>query len=131
MAGINRPLSFDAGIERVVSTSDWQALGLPDAARSLTAEAPVDQRLAEVLYPPSIEQALVDSCRPDVDDPNILTPGGYQSALEDTRSRLREAIKRATTQEDKNKLQSAVDLLQEDAALRDLLNTYRHLLHRA
>jgi hypothetical protein len=37
MAGINRPLSFDAGIERVVSTSDWQPLGLPDAARSLTA----------------------------------------------------------------------------------------------
>jgi hypothetical protein len=131
MPEIHRNLSFDAGIERVVSTSDWQPLGLPDAARSLTAEAPVDQRLAEVLYPPSIEQGLVDSCRPDVQNPDILTPAGYQAALEDTRNRLRDALKRATSQEDKQKLQAAVDLLQEDASLRDLLNTYRHLLHRA
>lgn len=131
MPEINRNLSFDAGIERVLSTNDWQPMGLPDAARGLTAEAPVDQRLAEVLYPPSVEQGLVDSCRPDVQNPNVLTPGGYQSALEDTRARLQEALKRATSPEDKSKLQSAIALLQEDAGLRDLLNTYRHLLHRA
>jgi hypothetical protein len=131
MPEINRNLSFDAGIERVLSTNDWQPMGLPDAARGLTAEAPVDQRLAEVLYPPSVEQGLVDSCRPDVQNPDVLTPGGYQRALEDTRAKLQEALKRATSPEDMSKLQSAIALLQEDAGLRDLLNTYRHLLHRA
>lgn len=131
MPEINRNLSFDAGIERVLSTNDWQPMGLPDAARGLTAEAPVDQRLAEVLYPPSVEQGLLDSCRPDVHNPDVLTPGGYQTALENTRSRLQDALKRATTAEDKAKLQGALALLQEDAGLRDLLNTYRHLLHRA
>lgn len=131
MPEVNRHLSFDAGIERVMNPADWQPMGLPETHSPLPGEAPVDQRLNEVLYPPSVEQTLIDSCRPDVQNLDVLTPGGYQSALDDARSLLKEALTRNGSTEEKEKLEGALALLQEEAELHDLLNTYRHLLHRA
>jgi hypothetical protein len=131
MSEVRRPLNFDAGIERVMSPQDWQPLGLPENVRGLTSEAPVDQRLAEVLYPPSAEQALLASCRPEVHQADVLTPTGYQSALDAARGALAEALARTGGGPDRDKLEAAAKLLEEETALRDLLHTYRHLLQRA
>lgn len=114
-----------------MSPAEWQPLGLPETTRAMPGEAPVDHRLAEVLYPPSVEQMLVDSCRPEVRNLEVLTPGGYQAALEDARSLLQDALGRAVDGGEKEKLQSALAILHEEAGLHNLLSTYRHLLHRA
>lgn len=131
MNEITRSLSFDSGIERVIAHDELRPAGLPASQRALPGEAVVAQRLNEVLYPPSIEQALAEALRPDVQDREVLTPGGYRQALDDSAAQLRAAAGAAADPADRAALEAGLAILREDAGLRDLLATYRNLLHRA
>ena len=131
MARITRNLSLDAGIEQILTRSDPFPSALPDTGRMMPGIDRVGQRLDEVLFPPSVEEELLESFRPEVDQREILTPNGYRAALEESQAELREAVARAKGTPAGDSLQRAVALLDEERELRDLLSTYRHLLHKA
>ena len=84
-----------------------------------------------MLFPPSLEESLAEAFRPDVANRDVLTPGGYQGAVDGAVGDLRAAAAKATDPAEKAKLESALAVLKDDASLRDLLNTFRHLLHKA
>jgi hypothetical protein len=129
MPEIQRALSFDVGIERLTYT-ETQAPTLP-GQKALPADAPVVQQLTELLYPRSFEQTLLDELRPDVEHRGLLTPGEYHDMADVALAELRAALEQATAADAREALQSAIALLEEDKSLRQLFNTYRHLLHRA
>ena len=130
MPEISRHLSFDAGIERILSRSDPIAPSLPESNQVLPGETHYEEHLTDLLLPPSVEQALAESFRPDVEHREILTPVGYETALDETETTMRTSIDRSISRSDQEKLESAVQLLEEEKNLRELLRTYRHLLHQ-
>ena len=130
MPEISRKISLDAGIEQILTQQGPAAPKLPDA-ELLPGSVGYQQQLSSVLFPPSVEQALVDSFRPEVHNRAMLTPVGFSDALKATMSDLREAANQEISATDKHKLQDAMNLLEEDRGLRDLLGTYRQILHRA
>lgn len=128
MPEIQRALSFDVGIERLTYTEAQAPAARGE--RTLPADAPVVQQLAELLYPRSFEQTLLGELRPDVEHRGLLTPSEYHDMADVALAELRTVLEQATAQEARESLEAAIALLEEDKSLRQLFNTYRHLLHR-
>ena len=131
MPEIRPNISFDAGIEQIVSFSEPQASNQQDTGQIVPAESHYKQQLNEVLFPPSVEQSLVESFRPEVANRQLLTSTGYHGAHETCMDELCQAIEKYGDRPEGAKLQKMADLLDAGADLYNLLNTYRHLLHQA
>ena len=61
MPEISRNLSFDAGIERILTRTDPNPPSLPDAGQIIPGDSHYEHRLDDVLFPPSVEQTLLTS----------------------------------------------------------------------
>lgn len=131
MARINSPIRFDAGIEEILIQSDSRPSTLPEGIRPVPGEGQITRLLDEVLSPPSVEQALVESLRPEIANREMLSPSGYQAAREFCVADLQRSLSMATTQEERGAIERAIQLLSDDNSLRDLLDRYRSVLHRA
>ena len=95
-------------------------------------DAGYEQRLGELLFPRSLGQEVLDALRPLLDNRALLTPSGYEQMVYDAREELEAAARDARwSEEEKEALRGAAALLGEEQSLRELLSTYRHLLHRA
>ena len=131
MPEINRSISFDAGIEQIVDHSDPNPAQLPETGQYVPGEGFYQQQLNEVLFPPSVEQSLVESFRPALSQRQLLTPNGYHAAHSECQQELQQQIEKLGERPDAGKLQAVADLLTDGEQLTNLLNTYRHLLHQA
>ena len=131
MAEIPRNLVFDQGIERVLPRVETTAPRLPEAAEVDPGVGRAERQLDDVLFPPSLEQSLVEALRPEISQREILTPVGYEAALAETAQQLEQAARENADTTQRERLQQASDLLQDEMELRELLRTYRHLLHQA
>lgn len=131
MSQINRLIAFDAGIEQILTQNDPLPVSLPDASRAAPADGPVSRQLDEVLTPPSVEQALIASLRPDITQRDILSPVGYEAARQGAAAALNAAGRSTTDPAQREVIGRALDLLDNDRGLQDLLSTYRNILHRA
>ena len=128
MAEIQLRPTFDAGIERILTHSDSRNVALPDAGNIASRTGRVEQELENVLFPPSLEQTLADSFRPEIRSLDLLTPVGYEAALSECIEFVEGCVKSDQSEDSLKPLQ---DLLGEEQELRLLLRTYRHLLHQA
>lgn len=131
MPEINRNLSFDAGIEQIIAFVDQAPTQLPEGGQFVPGEGVCHQYLDEVLFPPSVEQSLVESFRPRVTERQLLTAPGYHHAHQGCMSDLQDLLKEFAGRPEEEKLQAMVQLLQDVEGLRHLFNTYRNLLHQA
>jgi hypothetical protein len=131
MPRINSPIRFDAGIEQILIQSDPRPSTLPDGSRPVPGEGQITRLLDEVLSPPSVEQALVESLRPEIGNREMLSPSGYQAARDFCVADLQRSLSSATTQEERGAIERAIHLLSDDNSLRELLDRYRSVLHRA
>jgi hypothetical protein len=131
MTQINRSLNFDTGIEQIVVQHGAQPANLPAESRILPGDAQITHQLDEVLSPPSIEQSLVESLRPEISHREMLSPPGYEAARDAAGPALEAALSQIPDSNDRKVVERALQLLKDDRSLRDLLNTYRNLLHRA
>lgn len=129
MPQVTRSLSFDAGIEQIL-IREGTPMALPDSGQVIPGMTQVEQRLDGVLFPPSLEQTLLESFRPEIDHDDMLTPVGYQVALDASREELRQAAENAALPAEKEALRHASEVLDDQKKLGDLLLTYRHLLHK-
>ena len=131
MPEINRSISFDAGIEQVLNYVEAHPAQLPEADFYDRGEGIYRQQLDEVLFPPSVEQSLVESFRPSVSHRRLLTPTGYHAAHAECKQELSAALEKLGDRPDGAKLKAMADLLADGEQLTNLLYTYRHLLHKA
>ena len=66
---------------------------------------------------------------PNLSNRDLLAPTTYSEMVDVSRDELKSAAKEGNVK--KEDLDKALAVLAEDQALRELLSTYRHLLHRA
>jgi hypothetical protein len=133
MAGINgasNGIQFNRGIDFVSRRAEEDDGVLPDSAPVVPGDAPISRRLDEVLYQPSVDESILDQLRPVVSDRNILAPGRYGRLSEETEVQLREHIEQTPTDPDNPKFERLARLLEDERGLRDLLDQYRHVLHK-
>ncbi|MBI1247966.1 hypothetical protein GC197_09020 [bacterium] len=131
MPEINRKLTFDAGIEQITAYIDQTPSQLPEGGQFVPGEAAGKQYLDEVLFPPSVEQTLIESFRPKVTERQLLTAPGYHHAHDQCMEDLGESLKEFAGRPGEEKLQAMAQVLQDVEGLRNLFNTYRNLLHQA
>jgi hypothetical protein len=130
MVQVNR-LNFDTGIEQIVIQNDPRPASLPETGRTLPGDGQIVHLLDKVLNPTSVEQSLLESFRPTITEGDLLSPAGYEAARAAAIPLLKKALSETPDSNDRKSIEEALELLAEDQSLRDLLNTYRNLLHRA
>jgi Type III secretion system YscX (type_III_YscX) len=123
---VSQTIRFDAGIEQITQRGDAAPEALPDRAGALIpGAARYSQQITELLFPPSIEQSLLESFRPELENRAILNPVEYQAALQTCRDELERLVNDRAGGPAAEKLQRAVDELQSDFELFRLLTTKR------
>ena len=131
MAEINNALRFDTGLAGILQQTGPEEAQLPNNSKALPGETSYEHRLNDVLYPPSMEQSLLESLRPDVNERDVLSPHKYETLVDLTQQGLSEAGLSLDSAEAQDQIRDTAQLLEEEKDLRGLLNTYRHFLHRA
>ena len=131
MPEINKTISFNVGIEQIVAFTDPNPAALPDAGQYVPGEGSYKQQLSDVLFPPSVEQALIESFGRPIENRELLTPPGYHAAQQQTAVEVEQAAQKQADRPEGGKLQALSELLKQGDDLNNLLNTYRHLLHQA
>lgn len=126
---IRTHFQFDTGIERIIDGGE--SAQLPQSRELLPVDEGYQQQLPDLLYPRTWDQELQQSLKPPLQHSDLLAPSRFQAVLDDTKSTLDEAVKASGSESARRTLQAAASLLEEQQALRDLLTTYRHLLHKA
>lgn len=130
MPEIRRTLNFDAGIEQILSHTSQATPSLPSSSNVAAGAGRYEKQLDEVLFPPSLEQSIADSFRPEINHMDLLTPVGYESALCECEELASEQLEASANPQQAGCLGKLKDLLGEEQELRTLLRTYRHLLHK-
>lgn len=125
-----RGSSSDTEIGRAAKRESLERVRLPSAFSIRPDTAHHELHFLESFTSPSLEQRLVKSLCPAIGNPELLTPGCYQSMLERAQGELKETA-RGLPLENQKSLQITSDLMDKQKELQDLLNTYRHVLHQA
>jgi hypothetical protein len=121
-------ISFDLGIDSTVHTDGAWALpasgALPPVGQAALAHL-------SVLFPASpIDEALFMAIRPQVDDPAVLTPNGFDSALRAALFHCEQACATFTQHDDAafKHFHAGMRTLSNEMALRGIVHTYRNAL---
>ena len=131
MPEVQTQVSFDRGIENVSLYASPAQEALPHNAPLVPGASQYVQELQRLLFAPSVEQQLFESLAPELKHREILNPTFYHATLENCRRDL-ETL--ATEQQDpaiRERLERAVEELQQESELSQLLTTFRSLLHKA
>ncbi|MFC4160062.1 type III secretion apparatus assembly protein SctX [Chitinimonas lacunae] len=120
--------NFDRGIERIVPADDLPPGGLPSGSELPPAELPTQARLDQLLAMPRLDDLLDAVLRPEFNQREILAPARFRQVLEGTVSTLRQLAD--SEPHLARPLSRAARQLQEEAALRDLLQMYRSALYQ-
>jgi hypothetical protein len=116
-------LAFDHGIERLLEDRPGGEAALPERLDLPPSEDQLRARLDEVVRPRSFDERLQDFLRPTVTDREILAPARYGALLDSALGKMR-----ALAPEGDPLMREAVEVLAEEQALRQLLDTYRNML---
>ncbi len=127
---ISNRFAFDVGIERISVSTGPEVTRLSQTADVVPGDIAVEQKLADILYAPSWQQQLLDAIRAQVQNREMLMPARYHSMIEAAQEHLRLAAEKEDDEEGREDLEEAAKFLDGAKELRDLLNTYRHLLHK-
>jgi hypothetical protein len=115
--------AFDHGIERLLEDRPGGETALPERLDLSPSEEQLRPRLDEVVRPRSFDERLQDFLRPRVADREILAPARFGGLLDSALDKLR-----LLAPEDDPVMREAVEVLAEEQALRQLLDSYRNLL---
>lgn len=132
MPEIPRDIRFDRGIDLIVDHDVSTPVSLPEKTGFMPGDTQIREELPEILLPPTVEQSVLDSVRPEVKDRNLLTPVGFRDAHDVTQVDLKERqLKFPRGTKEHEKLDKLLDFLDEKQDLNELLNRLRTLLQRA
>lgn len=113
------------GIERVIAPHDGPGISvLPSSTRIVPSETTAGMPTVQSRYLPAWDREMFDFLQHRIHTRELLIPGVFAARIRQARNQL---DKRAQ-QTDSATLRNAVDVLDDDSELRQLLDTYRHLL---
>lgn len=128
---ISQSLSFDTGLETIVTTEDVEAPQLPQMTALPPSEEAMDAQLPQLLQTPTFDSRILSALRPFIRNRDILGPSRYQTLADESPDALDAAADALPDGEAKDALHDAAKLLRDEKSLRDLLLLYRHTLHKA
>ncbi len=115
---------FSRGIDRIVTPADASPAGLPKQTTLPPVEHVARSSLDRLLAASRFEDELDRALRPRISDSSLLRPGEFHRALQDARALLgRQPPSRIVA--------GAIELLQEEEALRELVQMHRSALYSA
>lgn len=122
--------NFDRGIDRILRNDPLDS-PLPERGQLSPADAITRPELEQLLALPNLQDFLANALKPDVNNKALLTPQGFQAALQDSLSMLREQADASGPDSDTARLlERAARVLNEEANLRELLTMYRSVLYQ-
>ena len=121
--------AFDRGIDRIIR-NDQLGTTLPDASHLPPSEAASSAELDKLLALPNLQDYLAALLQPEVTDRSMLTPYGFQQALHAAIDTLRgQRRQHAASDAAAEPLDKALQLLDRESELRDLVSAYRSSLY--
>ena len=125
---------FARGIERITSREGQRPNLLPDLPTLPPTEWPARSSLAQVLEVPHFEDEMDAVLQPRIDDRHLLRPGPYARALADAGGLLEGLSARhrgAGGSHEHQILERALQVIQDERDLLDLVSRYRSALYAA
>ena len=120
------------GIERVSSVRTMEIPDVFDSTGLKTIGAPPDQILPDFLHPPSALDRFVTTLQSEAMGDNMFAPSEYHESLAALRTVLAgRLLTVASTAPAPEVIQRAIQVLEHELELRDLLGYMRNALHRA
>ncbi len=129
---LGRQFRLDRGLDTVLDDTGTQPR-LPDQRRLLPpSDIQPHEGLDALLAPHNLEQLLNEALRPRLRDPGILMPGRFAEALRLARQALarQESSRTVDAARRRRRMRKALQVLDEQEALHDLLWTYRNALQQ-
>lgn len=123
---------FERGIDSITFKGGEAAQGLPDQRELTPADHAERPQLDQLLAMPNLDDYLDQSIRPDLENRDLLLPTRFRQVMDGALATLeKEALGAQAGDPDTAKvLNRAVRLLNEENALRDLLQMYRSVLYQ-
>ena len=122
--------SFDRGIDSIIYKTQVDA-PLPEVSQLTPSDTISLPELEKLLALPTLGDFLAEALKPDIENKDLLTPQGFQRALEDALPALRQLAEEGKLgTETVSLINKAARILSEEANLRDLLNMYRSVLYQ-
>ncbi len=129
---LSRQFRLDRGLDTVLDDTGARP-SLPDR-RGLLPPADIrpHEGLDELLAPHNLEHMMTDALRPKLRDPGVLMPGRFAEALRQARLAFTrpESTRTVDAARRRRRLRKALQVLDEQEALHDLLWTYRNALQQ-
>src|SRR5262249_54651221 len=120
------------GIERVSSIRTMEIPDVFDPTGLKTIGAPPDQILPDFLHPPSALDRFVTALQSEAMGDNMFAPSEYHESLAALRTVLAgRLLTVASSGPGPEVIQRAIQVLERELELRDLLGYMRNALHRA
>ena len=121
---------FSQGIDKITHVATTQSGGLPEQ-QLLTPAAEAQRPLIdELLALPNMASFLQNSIRPEIGDGDMLLGANFREAHQSALKSLQTEAEKCDDPAGKKLLNRATRLLQDDKALRDLVDEYRNALHQ-
>jgi len=123
---------FDKGIDSITFKGGEAAQGLPDQRELTPADHAERPQLDQLLAMPNLDDFLDQATRPELANRDLLMPTRFRQVMDSTQATLRQAVAEAqdSAPESAKLLNRAVRLLNEEGALRDLVQMYRSVLYQ-
>ena len=121
-------LVFYQGIDSITYARHETASAMPERGAAPPPDMGVRAELDILLRQPSMDQRLDSALRPQLANRDLLSPGGFHEGLDKTSKNLQQAMENSRDSAD---LARALVVLDEEAGLRGLSQTYRCALFKA
>ncbi len=126
MAQIGPLFPQHVGIETITHISGQKLSGLPDVPALLPSGTEVTSGMTESLYEAKLTSMLRVFLSPAMQSKELLLPGMLNQKLK----RAKDDLRKAGRKKKSKTMHRAADLLEEDAQLKEVLDTYRQLLQK-
>lgn len=123
---------FEKGIDSITFKGGEAAQGLPDPHDLAPADHSERPQLDQLLALPNLDDYLDQSIRPALDNRDLLMPARFRQVMDGALATLQRQAGAASDgdPETARVLNRAVRLLNEENALRDLVQMYRSVLYQ-
>lgn len=124
----SKGITFDRGIDRVITQTDAPQGHLPTNGRLAPSDGRVMPKLEQLLAAPNIGNRLAAELAPRMEDRDMLLPDQFHRTLHAAQDRL--ASESRNHPEHKALFREAQNVLKEERDLRDLVDMYRSALFK-